>query len=211
MFSELLALIMKFVGNIHHGIMQYLKPRITFLLLCLSLATFSSCMKRNIAGDYSAMIYEYPKGTSHTTYEKVERRVLTDSNGVRHMVTDTLYLHVVPDRMETTIRFYFHVDNKLNVMASYYEGPFTAPTTYFGKGKIKKDSLIVNFFYRETGENGLGGEVYDSLRYSPPLSLKFYRSKNLGNIYFEYHPSEQIVDSLDEYWSSYYSFNIQVE
>ena len=191
--------------------MCHRKPRITLFISSLLLIALSSCMRRNIAGDYSSIIYEYPNGTPHRTFEKVEKKMITDSIGVSHMDTDTIYLHVAPDRMETKIRFCFHIDSKLNVVASYDEGRFTIPTTYFGKGKIKRDSLIVDFFYREKEENGLGGKVYDSVKYSPLLSLKFFRSKNLDDTYFEYLPSEQIVDSLDDYWSSYYLFNIQEE
>lgn len=198
---------MKLATPMHQSNMKVLKKiGVAIVILTTSL---SSCMKRNITGDYAAKIYHYPNGGHHENIEEVERKMVTDSNGVSHMISDTTFLNVVPDRMETTIRFYLHIDNKLNIMASYDKGPFTAPTTYFGKGKIKRDSLIVDFFYRETKENGLGGKVYDSLRYSPPLSLRFYRSTNLDNTYFEYHPIEQNVDSLDEYWSSFYSFNIQ--
>lgn len=191
--------------------MCWQKQIITKLLFCLTLVTLSSCMKRNIAGEYSAIIYEYPLGTSHSSYKEEVTKMATDSNGVSHTVTYTVYKHVPPDRdrIDTGIRFYFYIDSKLNIIASYYKGLIA--TTYIGKGKLREDFLIVDFFYRETKESGIGGKAYDSLRYSPPLSLRFYRSKNLDNNCIEYRPSEQNVNGLDEYWSSYYSFKIQKE
>jgi hypothetical protein len=201
-----LKLIMKFLDNTYR-FMCCQKQIITILFFCLTLVTFSSCMKRKIAGDYSATVYLYPKA-GHTTIKEEVEKTKTDSNGVSHTVNYTLYKHVPSDRIETGIRFFFHIDSKLNISASYSKVPNT-PITYFGKGKLREDSLIVDFFYRET--RVIGGNVFDTIIYEPPLQLRFYVEKNIKEYRLIYLVSEQKVDSLDEYWSSNYSFKIQKE
>lgn len=166
-------------------------------------------MNRNITGDYAAKIYHHPNGGAHEDFEKVRSRQVADSLGTIYAVNDTETLHVVPIRTETAVRFFLHIDKYMNVTASYSKGPLNPPTNFYGKGTLKRDSLIVMFSYRETKENGLGGKVFNSTRYSPPLSLRFSIEKNLEEYQLGYSPGEQKVDSLDECWSSGYSFKIQ--
>lgn len=206
-FIGMLALTMESTTSKHQSNMKILIKLGAVIMIIASI--LSSCMKRNITGDYAAKIYHYPNGGHHENIEKVESRQVTDSLGNVHYVHDTVILHVIPERRETTTRFFFHIDKYLNVTASYSEGLHKPPTNYYGKGKLKNKSLIVDFNYRDTKDYGLGGTIYDSIRYSPPLRLRFSVESNLENDQLGYSPSEQLVDSLDEFWSTSYSFKIQ--
>ena len=184
---------------------------IRFFILCILCFSVSACLKRHIVGGYNAHVYEQPFKTTHEDIKQVTPKQYTDSNGLIYTVYDTVTLHISPPApVKSTAHFYLNVNKHLDVFASYSFGGLRPHVNYHGKGKLEHDVLRVTFFERKTKDPGLGGTVYDSVTYTPPLVLEFYidqtgHGKN-KTVEISYSPYAQQVDSLDSIWKSGYTF-----
>lgn len=182
---------------------------IHILIISSLFVALTACMKRNIAGDYSAKVFHYPKGMNHEILEEKKSRVSVDSNGVASIKTETISFHLIPERNESITKFFMFIDKNLNIYATYSSGGLIPSTEYQGKGKLDHGMLYVDFFRKDIFD--FNRQKMDSILYDKPFQLKFSVEKDESwkNMGIEYFPTRQKLNIKDSIWSVHYLFNIQ--